>query len=267
MSEAALDIVGLDKNFGGLHAVNKVSFTVPHGSLTAVIGPNGAGKTTVFNLITGLYRPDSGSARFYGQSLLELTPVEVASRGLIRTFQSARIYPGMTALENVLAGAHLQLKSSAFAQMLWLGSARREERALTARADALLDLVGLRAFRDMAATDLPMGGPKLLEVVRALMSAPRLLLLDEPAAGLNDAETAELAELLRAVRDAGISVVVVEHNMSLVMGVADQVIVLDAGSVVASGSPREIQQDARVIAAYVGTTDVAASGGRAERAH
>jgi branched-chain amino acid transport system ATP-binding protein len=257
MSEAALEIIELDKTFGGLHAVNNVSFTVPHGSLTAVIGPNGAGKTTVFNLVTGLYQPDAGEVRFYGESLRALSSVEVASRGLIRTFQAARIYPGMTALENVLAGAHLHLRSSALAQMLWLGSARREERAFTARANALLDLAGLSGFRDVAATEMPMGGQKLLEVVRALMSQPRLLLLDEPAAGLNDAETAELAELLRAVRDAGISVVVVEHNMSLVMGVADQVIVLDAGSVVAMGSPRMIQQDARVIAAYVGSEGAA----------
>jgi branched-chain amino acid transport system ATP-binding protein len=158
----------------------------------------------------------------------------------------------MTALENVLAGAHLHLRSSAWQQMLWLGAARREERALNDRAAALLDLVGLAAFRDIAATELPMGSQKLLEVVRALMAQPRLLLLDEPAAGLNDAETEELAALLRAIRDTGISVIVVEHNMSLVMGVADQVIVLDAGSVVASGSPHEIQRDARVIAAYVG---------------
>ena len=253
MSEPALEVIALDKTFGGLHAVNNVSFTVPHASLTAVIGPNGAGKTTVFNLVTGLYQPDAGETRFYGQSLRNLSPVAVASLGLIRTFQAARIYPGMTALENVLAGAHLHLRSSALAQMLWLGGARREERGFTQRADALLDLAGLSSFRDVAATDLPMGGQKLLEVMRALMAQPRLLLLDEPAAGLNDAETAELAELLRAVRDAGISVVVVEHNMSLVMGVADQVIVLDAGSVVAAGSPREIQQDARVIAAYVGS--------------
>jgi branched-chain amino acid transport system ATP-binding protein len=253
MSEAALAITGLAKTFGGLTAVNRVGFTVPHGSLTAVIGPNGAGKTTVFNLVTGLYRADDGEVLFYGESLLDLSPIEIAAKGLIRTFQAARLYPGMTALENVLAGAHLHLKSRAWQQMLWLGGARHEERDLTARADALLELVGLRAFRDVAATDLPMGSQKLLEVVRALMAQPRLLLLDEPAAGLNDAETAELAELLRAVRDAGISVVVVEHNMSLVMGVADQVIVLDAGSVVAAGTPREIQQDARVIAAYVGS--------------
>jgi len=136
--------------------------------------------------------------------------------------------------------------------MLWLGSARREERKLAAKADALLDLVGLAAFRSAAATDLPMGSQKLLEVVRALMAGPKLLLLDEPAAGLNDTETEELAGLLRAVRDSGITVIVVEHNMSLVMGVADQVVVLDAGTVVAAGSPREIQQNKRVIAAYVG---------------
>ena len=256
MSDAALAVTGLTKTFGGLNAVNRVGFTVPHASLTAVIGPNGAGKTTVFNLVTGLYRADEGEVRFYGDTLLDLSPIEIAAKGLIRTFQAARIYPGMTALENVLAGAHLQLRSRSWQQMLWVGAAHREERALTARADALLDLVGLRGFRDAAATDLPMGSQKLLEVVRALMAQPRLLLLDEPAAGLNDAETGELAELLRAVRDAGISVVVVEHNMSLVMGVADQVIVLDAGSVVASGTPRAIQQDQRVIAAYVGSEAV-----------
>ncbi len=252
MSEAALTVQGLDKTFGGLHAVKQVDFIVPHGSLTAVIGPNGAGKTTVFNLVTGLYAPDSGTVMFYGASLRDQSPVEIAKKGLIRTFQSARIYPGMTAIENVMAGAHLHRKTAAWQQMLWLGSARREERALIERAAALLDLVGLSAFRDVAATDLPMGSQKLLEIVRALMARPRLLLLDEPAAGLNDAETEELAALLRAIRDTGISVIVVEHNMSLVMGVADQVIVLDAGSVVASGSPRDIQQDARVIAAYVG---------------
>jgi branched-chain amino acid transport system ATP-binding protein len=252
MSVAALELRDLVKSFGGLRAVNNVSFAVPDGSLTAVIGPNGAGKTTVFNLVTNLYVIDSGDVRFYGASLLGKSPGWIAAAGLIRTFQTARIYPGMTTLENALAGAHLHLRSPVWQQMFWLGPARREERGLTAKADALLDLVGLAPFRNMAATDLPMGGQKLLEVVRALMAAPRLLLLDEPAAGLNDAETAGLAELLRAVRDSGITVMVVEHNMSLVMGVADQVIVLDAGSVVAQGTPREIQQDARVIAAYVG---------------
>jgi branched-chain amino acid transport system ATP-binding protein len=158
----------------------------------------------------------------------------------------------MTALENVLAGAHLHVRARAWCQMLWLPAARHEERELGSRAESLLDLAGLSAFRDAAATELPMGAQKLLEVVRALMARPRVVLLDEPASGLNDAETAELASLLRAVRDSGVTVVVVEHNMSLVMGVADRVIVLDAGVMVASGSPREIQENPRVIEAYVG---------------
>ncbi|HUK61355.1 MAG TPA: ABC transporter ATP-binding protein [Stellaceae bacterium] len=252
MTEPALDVVGLSRSFGGVKACDKVSFIVPDGSLTAVIGPNGAGKTTVFNLVTNLYAADEGEVRFYGTPILGRAPAEIAAMGLIRTFQSARIYPGMTALENVLAGAHLHVRMPAWRQMLWLPSARREERHLAKKAEALLELANLTQFRAAAATDLPMGAQKLLEVVRALMAEPRLLLLDEPAAGLNDAETADLAELLRAVRDGGVTVMVVEHNMSLVMGVADEVIVLDAGSIVARGSPREIQKNERVIAAYVG---------------
>lgn len=252
MSAAALEIIGMSKRFGGVRAIADVSFTVPVGGLTAVIGPNGAGKTTVFNLVTGIYRPDSGQVNFHGDSILGLSPIRIAASGLIRTFQSARVFPGMTALENVLSGAHQHVRAWSPSQMLLLSHARREERELRQRAEALLELVGLSAFRDTAATDLPMGSQKLLEVVRALMAEPRLLLLDEPAAGLNDSETAELAELLRAVRDAGVTVMVVEHNMSLVMGVADEVVVLDAGAVVTVGTPAEIQADARVIAAYVG---------------
>jgi len=237
-----------------VRACDKVSFTVPHGSLTAVIGPNGAGKTTVFNLVTNLYAADEGEVRFYGRPILGLSAATIAQLGLVRTFQAARIFPGMTALENVLAGAHLHVRVAAWRQMLWLPSARREERHLVHKAEALLELANLTQFRAAAATDLPMGAQKLLEVVRALMAEPRLLLLDEPAAGLNDAETADLAELLRAVRDGGVTVMVVEHNMSLVMGVADEVIVLDAGSIVARGTPSEIQKNERVIAAYVGAS-------------
>jgi branched-chain amino acid transport system ATP-binding protein len=252
MSAPALLVTGLRKTFGGLRAVNDVSFEVPDGSLTALIGPNGAGKTTVFNLITNLFPLDGGEISFFGTSLAALTPSAIARLGLLRTFQTARVFPGMTALENVLVGAHRQISAHPFSQMLWLPDARREERALTARAEALLELVGLAGFRDVAATSLPMGAQKLIEVCRALMARPRLLLLDEPAAGLNDAETAELAALLRAARDSGITIMVVEHNMSLVMDIADHIVVLDLGGVIARDKPEAIQRDPRVIEAYLG---------------
>jgi branched-chain amino acid transport system ATP-binding protein len=252
MTAPALEVIGLTKAFGGLRAVDGVSFEVPAGSLSALIGPNGSGKTTLFNLITNLYRADAGEVRIFGTALAEAADWRIAAAGVVRTFQTARVFPGMTALENVQVGAHRHVRANALRQMLWLGPARREERALMAQADALLELVGLAQFRDTAATDLPMGAQKLLEVIRALMARPRLLLLDEPAAGLNDGETAELALLLRAVRDSGVTLLVVEHNMSLVMGVADEVIVLDAGAVVARGGPGEIQRNPRVIEAYIG---------------
>jgi branched-chain amino acid transport system ATP-binding protein len=252
MSAPALRIAGLSKTFGGLRAVADVSFVVPEGSLTALIGPNGAGKTTLFNLVTNLLSREAGAIHFFGTDLGALSSSAIARLGLLRTFQTARVFPGMTALENVLVGAHRQVRSHAGQQMLWLPGARHEERGLLARAQALLDLVGLAGASDIAATSLPMGAQKLIEVCRALMARPRLLLLDEPAAGLNDAETVELAGLLRAVRDSGITIMVVEHNMSLVMEVADQVVVLDLGRVIARGSPREIQRDQRVIEAYLG---------------
>ena len=252
MNVPALEAKRLCKAFGGVRAAVDVSFTVPEGTVTAIIGPNGAGKTTLFNLVTHLFAADSGEVRYFGTPLAGLAPGEIAALGLIRTFQSARIFPGMTVLENALAGAHLQARASPLAQMLWLPSARREERNLAERAKALLEIAGLSAHGGTAANDLPMGAQKLLEVVRALMARPRVMLLDEPAAGLNDAETAELGTLLRAVRASGITVLVVEHNMSLVMGIADQVIVIDAGSVVASGTPAEIQRNPRVVEAYVG---------------
>jgi branched-chain amino acid transport system ATP-binding protein len=252
MTVSALEAIGISKRFGGVQAVADLSFAVPDGTITALIGPNGAGKTTVFNLVTNLFLADAGEVRFYGDSLRGRAPGEIAALGLLRTFQTARVFPGMTALENLLAGAHRQVRFGAAWQMLWLPPALREEASLRRRGEALLDLVGLSRFRDVAATSLPMGAQKLVEVCRAMMAGPRLLLLDEPAAGLNDTETAKLAALLRAVRDIGVPILVVEHNMSLVMNVADQVIVLDLGRLLARGTPSEIQGDQRVIDAYLG---------------
>lgn len=257
MREPALKVVNVSKRFGGLAAITNVSLDVPDGSVTALIGPNGAGKTTLFNLITNLITATEGTFYFHGMSLDGRSPRQIAALGLIRTFQTARAFPRMSVLENVLVGGHNQFRRSAISQMLWLPSARGEERDLTRKADAFLDMIGLARFRHEAATDLPMGAQKLLEVIRALMARPRMLLLDEPAAGLNDSETADLASLLRAIRNSGVTVMVVEHNMSLVMGVADRVIVLDAGLQVAFGSPQDIRQDARVIEAYVGQDEAA----------
>jgi branched-chain amino acid transport system ATP-binding protein len=251
----ALDIAGLSRSFGGVRAVVDVTFAVPPATVTALIGPNGAGKTTLFNLITRLTPATEGTVRYFGRSLDGLSPERIAAIGLVRTFQTARVFPGMTVLENVMTGAHRLMRVPGWRQMLWSSAAAREERGMRQRAEILLDVAGLLTSAHRSASDLPMGAQKLLEIMRALMAAPRLLLLDEPAAGLNDTETAELSAILHAIRDGGITTVVVEHNMSLVMGVADQVVVLDAGRVIATGSPADIRGDRAVIEAYVGRED------------
>jgi branched-chain amino acid transport system ATP-binding protein len=196
-----LSVSQLSKSFGGLKVLDDISFDVPEASITAIIGPNGAGKTTLFNIITNIYHADRGDVRFNGRSLSRLSPTQIAKLGIVRTFQTARIFPGLTVLDNVLIGGHLRVKSSLLKQACWLPSWRREQQRMIDTANSLLDLVGLIPWRDRSAVELPMGGQKQLEVIRAMMTGAHLFMLDEPAAGLNDAETAELAHLLRAMAD------------------------------------------------------------------
>jgi len=250
--DVALSIRGLRKAFGGVLAIDDVSFDVPAGTLTALIGPNGAGKSTLFNLLTNLYRSDAGRVTFFGTPLAGRSSDAIARLGLVRTFQTARVFPGMTVVENVLAGMHMAARTPTWSHALALRAANREERTMTRRAEELLDAIGLAEMRDRDATALPLGSQKIVELARAVISRPRMLLLDEPAAGLNDAETAQLARLLVAIHRSGTTVFVVEHNMSLVMGIADHVLVLDAGKLIASGSPAQIQANDTVIEAYVG---------------
>ncbi len=247
-----LEVRHLNKNFGGLQAISDVSFVIPEGKLIALIGPNGAGKTTVFNVISNLFPASSGDVLLAGKSLIGLSATQIASLGLIRTFQSARVFPGMTVLENVMVGRHRMMQTNLFDQMFWLPRYRRAETDIYTRARQLLDIVGLTQFRDSHAIDLPMGAQKMLEVIRAVVACPRILLLDEPAAGLNDAETADLAALLRAICDSGITIMLVEHNMPLVMGIADEVLVMETGRLIMSGKPQVVQRDPRVIEAYLG---------------
>jgi ABC-type branched-subunit amino acid transport system ATPase component len=251
----ALRIDGLCKSFGGVDAVRDVSFDVPDGSICALIGPNGAGKSTLFNLVTNLYRPDAGTVHLWGEPITGLTPDQVTTLGLFRTFQTSRVFPQLTVLENVLVGAYRRERAGYVAQALRTPATRAEERALQAEGRRLLEVMRLGARADDPVSSLSFAAHKYVELARALMAHPRLMLLDEPGAGMNDTEIEELASTLGAINDLGHTLLVVEHNMSLVMGIADTVVVMDAGRLLARGPAVEIQQDEAVIDAYFGRTE------------
>lgn len=248
-----LDIRNLTKKFGGLTAVSDVTVGIEPRRISAIIGPNGAGKTTLFNLLTGIYRPDAGSVNFDGRSLIGLRPDQVNAAGIARTFQSIRLFPGMTVLENVMVGMHSRLRISLFETLTRLGGFNSQEQRVREKGSDLLRFVGLGGKGDEISRNLPYGDQRRIEIARALASDPKLLLLDEPTAGMNPQESVEAMALFRRIRDElGITVVLIEHDMRVVMGISEHITVLDYGQKIAEGTPEEIRANPRVIEAYLG---------------
>ena len=252
MSADILVIDGLEKSFGGLRAIDGLDLTISEGQIKSIIGPNGAGKTTLFNLITGVFLPTKGVSLFLGKTLKGLKAHEIACLGISRTFQNVELFVHMSAIENVMLGRHRRERTGIFKAGLRLSGMRQEEKESRELAFAELSFMGLAEKADLDALSLPLGEQKLLEIARALATEPKLILLDEPAAGLNPRDTAKLSETILRIRERGITVMLVEHDMSLVMEVSDEVAVLNYGKKIAEGTPREIQRNPEVIAAYLG---------------
>ena len=248
-----LELENLGMRFGGVKAVDGLSYAIERGKVHAIIGPNGAGKTTLFNMVTGIYRPTAGRIRFDGQDVTGLPPEDLAARGLCRTFQNLQIFEQMTALENVMVGRHLHEDRNLLGHILRLPRLRASEAASRARSLELLEVVGLAALADQVAGALPYGAMKRLEIARALAAEPKLLLLDEPAAGCNATETHEIDEVIRGLPQHGVTVGLIEHDMPLVMNLSDHILVLDYGRKLAEGTAAEIRRNPEVIAAYLGT--------------